>query len=172
MLYPLSYGGAPTLATGSDTPDSVETVIYLRLETESGAAWLGACCTPSPAPLRRDRASPHPLRERLARPTRLAAVVASPARERHRPRPRLSGELSPLPGRIRAGLLSVAAVVARPRGARSLTCCFVRTTCVWQSGSSSGARAPATVCPGCLVRCDAEGETRTPTLLTRTRPST
>ena len=77
------------------------------------------------------------LAHRSARPTRLAAVAASPAYVRLRSAPSPSRRAFTLAAEA-TGLLSVAAVVTRPRGRRALTCGFVRSTCVWQSGSSSG----------------------------------
>ena len=73
----------------------------------------------------------------VARPTRLAAVVASPACGRRRSHPRLSGELSPL-SRERDRSSLCCGCRRAPSRARALTCGFVRPTCSWQLGSSSG----------------------------------
>jgi hypothetical protein len=105
------------------------------VRARSGGAWLGACYAPSPAALRRDRTG-----SRRARPTRLAAVVASPARRRRRRRPRLSGELSPLNGPAEAGsnrstLCCGCRHAASRRRAPAL--CYAGSTFMWQSGSSS-----------------------------------
>ncbi len=178
MLYPLSYGGAPTVATRVHTPDSVETVIYLR--PACGLAWPGlAWCvlhTLADVAATGPRVARSPKAEALG-PAHPPCCRGRLACARRLPRRALAFPASfhPYPRHARAdGDRSTLCCGCRhmPSQTCALTCCFVRPTCMWQSGSSSSTRVPATVCPGCLERCIAEGETRTPTLLTRTRPST
>ena len=137
------------------TPDSVESAIHLggdgfRRPPPAGPGLAGVT-HPRRRPLRRDRTLPKAKSvDRSGHPglspgppallpwsPRLRAAVAG----RH---PRLPGELSPWPpGRCRPGGRSALCCGCRhaPSRLRAPACCFTGSTCVWQSGSSSGPKA-------------------------------
>jgi hypothetical protein len=159
VLYPLSYGGA-TLAR--------QTVLYPRfcrfrhLSQGQGPWQCLAWGVSHPSPATAATGPNTCIQWMRASPGPPALLPWSPhlrvCRCRRTPSPfRRAFTLTARTGRP-AGLLSVAAVVTRPHGRRAPACCFAGPTCVWQSGSSSGASASGGLLPA-LSRCSAEGET-------------